>query len=179
MLVDLLTTNVTSFFREAHHFQAMKENLEHLKSKQLMPSCYNVWSAGCSTGQEPYSMAITLNEYFGKNEGFKIYATDISSEALGKAKKGVYDINEVENTEVDLLKKYFMKGGGKNSDKVKLKDFLKENIEYSIVNLMEDIRFDCQFDMIFCRNVIIYFDKETKTNLLKKFHALCLSQKGD
>lgn len=172
LLVDMLTTNVTSFFRENHHFQEVKDNIDELRKVGQLPETLTIWSAGCSSGQEPYSIAITLNQHFGKNSGFKIHATDISPEILGKAQRGVYDINEVKNIDQALLKKYFMKGGGQNSNRAKVKDFLKDNIQFSILNLMEPIHFDCQFDVIFCRNVIIYFDKETKVELLKKYHAL-------
>ncbi len=178
IMFNLITTNVTKFFRESHHFDFL--NQEYLPHLEAMASSdqdkqIRAWSAGCSTGEEPYTMAIVLNEFFSKKKGWKIkiLASDINTETLKKAAEGVYSRKEVEGISYPLLKKYFKLGTGSNEGLFKVKDELKRLVTFRRVNLTaeEDFPIKQGLNFIFCRNVFIYFDKETQTRVLRKFNA--------
>ncbi len=169
--INSITTNKTDFFRENDHF-------EYLKS-YILPSFeekgegeIRIWSAGCSTGEEPYTIGITLHEYFKgkKSPNFKILATDIDTQVLEKGVNGVYTQEQVGIIDEKILKSYFLKGTGENSGFFKVKDFLKKTVFFRRLNLLaEDYPMKKKFDVIFCRNVIIYFDKETQKKLFDNF----------
>ncbi len=167
-LINAITTNLTAFFRENHHFEYLANTLvpEFLANGGRE---FRIWSAGCSTGEEPYSLAITLLEAgLPARARVTIKATDLDSNVLATARAGVYDLTRVEGISPARRKRWFLKGTGVNSGKVRVKDELKKPIEFGQLNLMSDWSVPPQ-DVIFCRNVIIYFDKETKQRLVDRY----------
>ena len=171
-LVNSITTNLTAFFRENHHFDYLSKTvLPELKQKNLNTRKIRIWSAGCSTGEEPYSLAITLKEAEHLLTGWdsQILATDIDSNVLAKASSGVYPVERVSGIPKARLRKWFFRGKGENAGKVRLKPELKQLIQFGQLNLMDDWKMSEPQDVIFCRNVIIYFDKETKQRLVDRY----------
>ena len=172
-LINCITTNKTDFFREPKHFEFMKTvflpEFEQAGGKQL-----RIWSAGCSTGAEPYSIAATLLDYYaGKRmPDVKILATDIDTQVLQKGEAGLYRVDEIESMDVALLKRYFMRGTGASQGMFKVKDSMKRLVHFGRLNLLDDAYpMKGQFNIIFCRNVIIYFDSESRRRLFDKLHA--------
>ncbi len=174
-MLTAISTNVTFFFREENHFTFLREVAlpEILARKKAANSkSINAWSAGCSSGEEAYSLAICLSDYL-KGEGawdVSITATDISTEAIAKAERGIYKIESTKNVPPNLLKENFKRGVGKCEGLVKIKNHIKSMIEIKYLNLKDaSFSFEKAFDMIFCRNVLIYFDRLTQQELLAKF----------
>ena len=169
--INSITTNKTDFFRENDHFVFMKTYiLPALEAKGERE--IRIWSAGCSTGEEPYTIGITLFEYFKEKKAplFKILATDIDTQVLEKGLNGIYTEEQVAVIEENLLKKYFLKGKDRNKGLFKVKDFLKSIVFFRRLNLLaDDYPMKKKFDIIFCRNVIIYFDKDTQKKLFDNF----------
>jgi chemotaxis protein methyltransferase CheR len=171
-LTNAITTNLTAFFRENHHFdylagQVVQEHLQqHVRSQPL-----RLWSAGCSTGEEPYSLSMSILEALPSHRrgDLRILATDIDSNVLATAAQGVYRNERVEGISQARLKRWFLRGKGKNAGSVKLKPEVRSPIEFGQLNLMEDWRLEPGFDVIFCRNVIIYFGKEDKARLAERY----------
>lgn len=180
-LLDSISTNFTSFFREGQHFDFLRSELmpELMETKRDREKKLRFWSAGCSSGEEPYSIAITLLEAI-KNPStwdVRILATDISTKVLGVAGSGVFRKDRVQSIPRDLLKKYFLRGDGNWKDFVRVKDSLKQHIHFKRLNLMAPFRFNEPFDCIFCRNVMIYFDSKTRKHLVNRFYE-CLDKDG-
>jgi len=176
-LIDVITTNVTSFFREAHHFDYIREHL--IPAFKAKSDRIRIWSAGCSSGEEPYSMAILLNEEFGNVmlKDIKILATDISTHILSKAKEGLYEKQLIEGVPKALLGKYFECLTARDEFKnvkyfYRAKPELKNLISFARLNLMEEWPMKGPFKIIFCRNVMIYFDKQTQEKLVGKYYNL-------
>jgi chemotaxis protein methyltransferase CheR len=173
-LLDSISTNFTHFFRENQHFDYLRhEFLPALKGRNgKTQKKLRVWSAGCSTGEEPYTIAITLLESLSPGSGWdiKILATDLSTKVLNIAQSGVYLKDKIRSVSPDLVKKYFLRGEKQWQNYVKIKPFLKSIITFQRVNFMESFPFTEPFDCIFCRNVMIYFDKETRTQLVNRFY---------
>lgn len=157
-MVDALTTNFTSFFREPEHFDLLRNKViaEHSQHDPL-----RVWSAACSTGEEPYSIAITLLEAFSSQPGrsIEVVASDISGRALKRAAEGLYQADQVATVPKALARKYFLKGDGKWSGWYRVKPAVRELIEFRQINLMDALPAQFPFSVIFCRNVMIYFDQ--------------------
>ncbi len=178
-LVNAITTNLTAFFRENHHFEFLARQVvaEHL---QRHPTSHplRVWSAGCSTGEEPYSIAISLLEALpGHRLGdLQILATDIDSNVLAKAASGVYPADRVSGISDTRLRRWFLRGKGGNNGTVKLKPEIRRHIRFGKLNLMENWQLEEPVDVIFCRNVIIYFGKEDKIRLMGKYANALESQ---
>lgn len=172
-LLDAISTNVTSFFRENQHFEFLKTTV--LPEITLKNDDYvNIWSAACSTGEEPYSIALTIQESLVdyKRYNIKILATDISKTVLEKAETGIYPSEKI-NKEMNntVLKKYFEKIKNDTLIKYKIRDRLKDMIRFRMFNLnSNNWPFQKKFDIIFCRNVMIYFNKETQNKLINKFY---------
>ncbi|HUU41164.1 MAG TPA: protein-glutamate O-methyltransferase CheR [Desulfatiglandales bacterium] len=174
-LLDSISTNLTYFFREPRHFEFLSKiaipeimnNKAHLRDNTL-----RFWSAGCSSGEEAYSIAIALNEAIGNTDKWqiKILATDLSTKVLAIAKTGVYEKEKVKNIPYDLRRSYFQKGYNKFSGYFRIKEKVKKNISFQRVNFMEDFHFAEPFDVIFCRNVMIYFDNSTREILIEKIY---------
>jgi chemotaxis protein methyltransferase CheR len=171
-LIDVVTTNKTDFFREPGHFSSLVErvlpqlNTQHDAGRPIL-----VWSAGCSSGEEPYTLAIVLSEYGLTHPGFRfrILATDVSTTVLAKAELGVYSTDVVSPVLPPLRRKYFMRGRDNHSDRVRVVPELRRMVEFRRLNFMDnDFGIDERFDAIFCRNVIIYFDRATQERILKK-----------
>ena len=170
-LVNALTTNLTSFFRENHHFEFLAGTaLPDLVQRNRSSRKVRIWSAGCSTGEEPYSLSMVLQESMPLLNGWdvKLLASDIDSNVLRQAQAEVYPLARVEGIEKARLKRFFQKGSGSNTGKARVRSELRRAMEFRQVNLMNKLDVETQ-DIIFCRNVIIYFDKETKRKLLDKF----------
>ena len=167
--INAMTTNLTSFFRENHHFEYLKNEflLDQQRKKQKR---LRIWSAGCSVGEEPYSIAIALKN--GRVDvsdwDIQLLATDIDSDVLSKAASGVYNFDRIASLPDELKKKGFDRGTGANQGLVRVKPKYADMIDFKRLNLMEDFRMEEPLDVIFCRNVMIYFDNETQTKLLSK-----------
>jgi chemotaxis protein methyltransferase CheR len=165
---NVLTTNLTSFFREQHHFGLLTEKILPYASRPV-----RIWSCGCASGEEPYSIAMTCYETLGDIPGaVSILATDINTTMLQEAAAGVFDREKVDGLSDERRRRYFLNGSGAYAAKVKIKDSLKQCISFRMLNLMQPtwgIEREGQFDAIFCRNVMIYFDKHTQYQLLKRF----------
>ena len=172
--INAITTNVTSFFRENHHFEYMADVLlpELIKKKSLQAKPrLRIWSAGCSSGKEPYSIAMVLKECIPDIERWdaKILATDLDSNILEVAKEGVYPKEHLKEISPQRQKRWFKTGRGVNDKSIKISDEAKSLITYKKLNLTEDWPMKGPFDFIFCRNVTIYFDRDTRVTLLDKF----------
>lgn len=162
-LLDSISTNHTFFFRENEHFNYLNEKiLPELKAKQIKPK---IWSAASSSGEEPYTLAITLQEFFGK-PNYTMLCSDISTRMLKQAQNGVYSENAIKDISIELKRKYFQKGTGQSDGLVKTKDILRQNMTFKRHNLLEPLADKITFDIIFCRNVMIYFDNETKQKVI-------------
>ncbi len=169
---NMITTNLTSFFREMHHFDFLTQDVvPTLMKNKPRGSRIRIWSAGCSTGEEPYSIAMALRESVPGLSGWdvKILATDLDSEVLAHGAAGVYTVDRVNGIRSVYLDKYFDKGRGPNAGKVRVKEEVRNMITFRRLNLMEDWPMKGPMDVIFCRNVVIYFDKPTQTRLFAKF----------
>lgn len=172
VMIDSLSTNLTYFFREMEHFNKMREILPGMTSNKIRIPKLRIWSAGCSTGEEPYSIAMTLKEAFNSNQlDAKIIASDISTRVLNTAARGVYPNEKVKNVSSPLLKRYFQVGQGNWQGYYRVKKELQEMIDFIRFNLMEELQYSDPFDIIFCRNVMIYFDKTTQGNMVNKFYG--------
>ena len=170
--IDSITTNLTSFFRESHHFEFLKSHIvPDLTTRTSAGRDVKVWSAGCSTGEEPYTIAITLLESLASSTMFRpsILASDIDTTVLSKASSGVYDLSRLDGLPMNLKKRWFYKGKGSNSGLVRVSPELQNLITFRQVNLMHEWPIKDKFQIIFCRNVVIYFDRPTKVNLLNRF----------
>ena len=171
-LIDVVTTNKTDFFREPKHFDFLVEKaLPELTLASASGRPLLIWSAGCSTGEEPYTLAIVLSEYALTHPGFRfrILATDISTTVLAKAEAGVYSTSVVAPVASALQRKYFMRSRDSSSDQVRVVPELRRLIEFRRLNFMDtDYGVAEKADAIFCRNVIIYFDRPTQERILKK-----------
>jgi len=163
--VNCLTTNLTSFFREEHHFHALAEALAPLASKPL-----RVWCNAASTGEEPYSIAMTLQEAGAASA--RLLATDIDTRVLATAQRGVYPA-DARGLTTQRLQKHFMRGKGANAGFIRVKPELAKMIEFRTFNLMApQWSLGEPFDMVFCRNVMIYFDHDTQRKVLERIHAV-------
>ncbi|UTY58846.1 CheR family methyltransferase [Massilia sp. erpn] len=169
---NALTTNLTSFFREAHHFPLLAEHIKHKRGEQL-----NLWCSASSTGEEPYSIAITACEAFNTlTPPVHIIATDIDTNVLNTAANGVYPIERIEKMPMEQQRRFFLRGKGDKAGLVRVRPELRQLITFRQLNLLEDdwaIR--GPFDAIFCRNVMIYFDKATQRKILSRFVPLMRS----
>lgn len=178
--INAITTNLTSFFRENHHFEFLKNTIiPELLVKNAASSKIRIWSAGCSTGEEPYSLAITLKEALQQHRHWdvKILATDIDSNVLETASTGLYKEDRIAGLSPERKSKWFLKGKGQNAGMVSVLPELKEMTSFKRLNLM-DVSWPMKgpFDIIFCRNVVIYFDRETKEALVDRYTDLLTSQ---
>lgn len=166
-MIDALTTNHTSFFRESAHFDFLRQTVvPALRSRASLP----VWSAACSSGEEPYSLAFSLFDALGPEfqSKVRILATDISTRVLELAKTAVYASERFQGVPPDQLRRYVLKGEGKNKDKFLVKKQFRDAIEFRRLNLMEDLAQCGPFPVIFCRNVMIYFDRATQQDLVNR-----------
>jgi chemotaxis protein methyltransferase CheR len=166
-MIDALTTNHTSFFRESTHFDFLCRSIvPALRFRNSL----QVWSAACSSGEEPYSIAFSLFDAMGADfqSRVRILATDISTRVLGLAQAAVYPSERFQSVSQDQLRRYVLKGEGKHKDKFLVKKQFRDAIEFRRLNLMEEISQVGPFPVIFCRNVMIYFDRATQQDLVNR-----------
>ncbi len=170
-MLDKLTTNHTFFMREADHFYFFRDTVLPYLSRAVNDKDLRIWCAACSTGEEAYTLAMILDEFLGKEKPLwdaKILATDISQKVLDAAQKGIYSSQRIEPMPVHWKNRYFQKADDEN---VILSKHIRNEVIYRKFNLMEDtFPFKKKFHTIFCRNVMIYFDNETKMRLIEKFY---------
>lgn len=167
--VNALTTNLTSFFREAHHFAILHDLL---KSKPASTP-WRLWCNAASTGEEPYSIAMSALEALGARPNFKLWASDIDSKVLQAASQGVYRLENVKGLDPSRLQRFFLRGKGNNAGMIRVKPELPQLIEFLNVNLIrDDWPFREPFDAVFCRNVMIYFDAPTQRGVLERIHKV-------
>ncbi|TAL47511.1 MAG: protein-glutamate O-methyltransferase CheR [Methylovulum sp.] len=168
--INAITTNLTAFFRENHHFDYLRDVvIPELLIRNKSTQRIRAWSAGCSTGEEPYSIAITLLENVPANWDIKILATDLDTAVLRAAEEGVYAEERVNGIPEERLKRWFMRGRSSQHGQVKINPQLQKIISFKQLNLMQEWPMKGHFDFIFCRNVLIYFDRETKIMLAKRY----------
>ncbi len=163
---NALTTNLTSFFREAHHFPLLAEHVKKHRGEQL-----NIWCSASSTGEEPYSIAMTVCEAFNSlTPPVHIIATDIDTNVLATAANGVYPLDRIDKLSAEQQRRFFLKGKGDKAGMARARPELRQLITYRQLNLLDD-KWDIRgpFDVIFCRNVMIYFDKPTQRKILSRF----------
>ncbi len=168
--INALTTNLTAFFREEHHFPILQEFLRPRMNRPRIA----IWSSAASTGEEPYSIAIAVAELFGDiPPHVRILASDVDTHVLEKARLGIYPMDRVEKLPEQWVRKYFLKGQGSQQGLVRVKPELQSMVTYRQINLL-DASWPMRgpFDAIFCRNVMIYFDKPTQRRILEKFVPL-------
>ena len=168
--VNSLTTNLTSFFREAHHFDILAERMK----KHVGRTPLRIWCSAASTGEEPYSLAITACEAFNSmTPPVQIIATDIDTNVLATADKGVYGLDRVDRLSRERMQRFFLKGTGTQAGFARVRPELRRLIEFKPLNLLDKSwALQGPFDIMFCRNVMIYFDKPTQYTILKRFMPL-------
>lgn len=173
IFINTITTNLTSFYRENHHFEYLAETIipDLLAKKKIGRDNLRIWSAGCSKGQEPYSLAMTLRESIPAVDQWdlKVLCTDLDTEVLKKGFSGIYTDREVEGIPAEKLAKWFTQSIDQGEEKYIANADLKKLLVFNQLNLMESWPMKGKFDVIFCRNVIIYFDKETQKRLMERF----------
>jgi chemotaxis protein methyltransferase CheR len=169
--LNVITTNKTDFFREPVHFDFLTALVLPDFVKQSGSKLFKVWSAGCSSGEEPYTLAIVLNEYKRQNPSFifSITGTDISNQVLDKAAKGIYQEQKIEFVSLDIKKKYFLKSKDRSNPTARVRPELQANLTLRHLNLMDGY-YDVKetYNAIFCRNVLIYFDRATQEKVINK-----------
>ena len=172
-MIDSITTNKTSFFREADHFDVLTRTvLPDLLARKTNARPLGIWSAGCSSGQEPYTLAMVLSEFAEGQRGFDflILATDLSTEILDEAQKGIYGEDKIASVPIALKQKYFMKSKNPAKKLVRVQPFIRQKVSFGRLNLMDNgFKMEEKIDVIFCRNVMIYFDLPTREKLFNKF----------
>lgn len=173
LMIDALTTNKTEFFRESAHFDYMTETILPEFCKKGMTSV-KIWSAGCSSGEEPYTLGIVMKEFIKNNPqtiyNFSITGSDISTKVLDVAYAGVYPLQNVATLPLDIKRKYFLKNSKASPPIVKIKNDVRSCVSFRRLNFMDsDFCMPEVYDIIFCRNVLIYFDKQTQENVIRKF----------
>jgi chemotaxis protein methyltransferase CheR len=169
--INALTTNLTAFFREPHHFDILANYVKKIKSQNRK---LRIWCSASSTGEEPYSIAMTLAEAYGSYDPpVEIIASDIDSNVLREASAGVYTLQRLESLSLERKKQFFQRGKGANTGKARVVQELRNLIEFRQINLLDSTwPLQPAFDVIFCRNVMIYFDKTTQLKLLDRMTKL-------
>ena len=170
LLLNKVTTNHTFFMREPKHFEYLKSTVLPEYEKTHLQKVFHIWSAGCSAGAEAYTTVMTLYDYFGAKKSSwdtRITATDISESVLAKGRAGIYPVDMIKDVPIAWRNQYFKQV---DKDNVQIIDKLRKEVEFKTLNLMENFRFLKKFQLIFCRNVMIYFDQDTRTKLINKFY---------
>jgi chemotaxis protein methyltransferase CheR len=174
-LCNAITTNLTSFFRESHHFDYLRDHvLGPLQANRNASRRVRIWSSACSTGEEPYSLAMTVFESFQdlRSWDVKILATDLDSDVLAKAQRGVYGADRMRNMDRQRLEGFFTEQRGRDGPCYEVIPELKSLITFKQLNLMHTLPMKGPMDAIFCRNVVIYFDKDTQRELFARIAQL-------
>jgi len=171
-MINAITTNLTAFFRENHHFEYLADTLiPELVEQKGHNKRLRIWSAGCSTGEEPYSIAMTLKESLPDFDEWdvKILATDLDANVVAQGQSGIYRADRITGIPDDRIKRWFRRGRGEQSDMVKVSSELQQMISFKRLNLLNEWPMNGPFDLMFCRNVVIYFDKETQRGLFERY----------
>ncbi|MDC7226235.1 MAG: chemotaxis protein CheR [Spirochaetales bacterium] len=168
-MIDAVTTNKTDFMRESAHFEFMVHTAlpELMKNKSEI----KLWSAACSSGQEPYNMAMFMEEFIERTHrvDYSITATDISKSSLVKARRAVYQMRDIEIVSEQFKKKYFLRSRNPESSEIRIKPDIRNKVFFQPINLMkEDYGLNVKFDIVFCRNVLIYFNKENQSEVIRR-----------
>ncbi len=172
-MIDAVTTNLTEFFRESGHFDYMLDAaLPALV--QSGKRFIKIWSAGCSTGEEPYTLSIVMQEFMRKNpgkiDGYSVLATDVSTKVLNSAAEAVYQMDSIKSLPIDMKRRYFLRSKKQDDNRIRVKPQVRNNVTFARLNFMDDdFDFRETFQIIFCRNVLIYFDKPTQEAVIRKF----------
>ena len=169
-----MTTNVTSFFRENHHFEFLRQVVFAEKLARDSRDTINtirIWCAGCSSGEEPYSVAMAAREFFGNHPLWRVEidATDLDSNILARADRGIYREKDVHGMDPACLRRWFHKGTDGNQGRVRVIPEIRSMVNFSVLNLKDNWQDRPPYDVIFCRNVMIYFDTEFKRRLIERF----------
>ena len=179
-LIDTVTTNTTEFFREPKHFDILVNKvLPDFLTGHGVAQPLRLWSAGCSSGEEPYTLAMVLSEFARKTPGFRfgILATDISTQVLERAMRGIYPEDRVSTVSMEFKKRYMLRGKNRSQGLIRFNQETRDLLKFKRLNFMEEFTFDKPKHIIFCRNVVIYFDRVTQENLLTRF-CKCLEPGG-
>lgn len=168
--INALTTNLTAFFRESHHFDTLQT---HVRAIGRRSEPLRIWCCAASTGEEPYSIAMTVLRAAAPGQEIEILASDVDTGALETAERGVYSLERLEKLDPAMLKAYFLRGKGINAGRTRVKQAVRDRVRFTQANLL-DSRWPVEYplDAIFCRNVFIYFQQETQQALLQRFHRL-------
>jgi chemotaxis protein methyltransferase CheR len=172
LMINAITTNLTNFFRENQHFEYMTQYaLPELAAAGITSP--KIWSAGCSSGEEPYTLSITMQEYMrahpGQLSNFSILATDISSKVLGKAVEAVYPMDSIAALSFDLKHRYFLRSRSEKNQRARVNAATRQTVSFARLNFMDDdYNLPALQNIIFCRNVLIYFDKQTQESVVRK-----------
>jgi len=173
-MLDVVSTNKTDFFREPVHFDFLRERVLPAFCASGQQRMLKVWSAGCSSGEEPYTIAIVLSEFFAAHAGFdfSILGTDLSTRMLSAAHNAVYKEERVEGIPLELKRKYFLRSKDRSRPTVRVVPALRKKVRFERLNFMdESYRVSDTFDVIFCRNVLIYFDRKTQEQVIRRLCA--------
>ena len=166
---NALTTNVTAFYREEHHFKILAA---HARATARPGEPFRVWSAGCSTGEEPYTIAMCLAECLA-GAPFQVVASDLDTQVIATAREGVYPLQSVLKLSEERQKRFFLRGAGRFEGKARVRPEIAAHVDFLRVNLMDrDWPIERGLDAIFCRNVMIYFDKPTQRRLVERYASL-------
>lgn len=171
-VIDLITTNKTDFFREGAHFQFLANKFLPSYRSQLNRNNLKIWSAGCSTGEEPYTIVMTMEEYKKKNPevNYSLLASDVSTRVIQKAYQGIYEIEKIDPVPLELKRSYFLRSKT-NPNLVRVKPEYRKKLQFKRINF-NDNKYNvlkADYDIIFCRNVLIYFDKPTQERVINNF----------
>lgn len=170
LLVSKLTTNYTYFMREDQHYNYMTATALPELEKTVKNKDLRIWSAGCSSGEEPYTTAMVLSEYFGLKRHeweLTVLATDISQKVLGEAKRGIYTADKLSHLSESMKRKYFVQ---LSAEEYRISDEIKNGVHFGVFNLMDPLPFKRKFHIIFCRNVMIYFNGKTREALAERYY---------
>ncbi len=170
-MIDIVTTNKTDFFRESGHFDFLVESLLPELMNDRRRKKIKIWSAGCSSGEEPYTIAMVMKEFLSDYPAvdFEILGTDLSMRILEKAYYGIYPVQRIEDISNDLKKKYFLKSKDPTQKTVRVIPELRRKVKFQRLNFMDNTYpVDFDYDLVFCRNVIIYFDRDTQEKVINK-----------
>ena len=165
--INALTTNLTAFFREPHHFETLDQLL-----RARPTHAWRIWCAAASTGEEPYSIAMTCAEALGSKGQYQILNSDIDTKVLATAQRGVYKLEAGKGLSPDRLQRFFLRGKGANAGLMRVKPELQKHLSFQSVNLVQELPLRETFDVVFCRNVMIYFDAPTQRAVLERIHRL-------
>jgi chemotaxis protein methyltransferase CheR len=165
--INALTTNLTAFFREQHHFEVLAEMLAAQPAKR-----WRIWCSAASTGEEPYSIAMTASEALGSRGSFEIVNSDIDTKVLATAARGIYKSDSIKGLSAERQQRFFMRGKAGNAGLIRAKPELQKHMTFQPVNLIQDLPFREHFDIVFCRNVMIYFDATTQREVLARMHRV-------